>query len=600
MKFEKYGLLWEEEVHPVEIERACIRNGGQWKSPRGSVCGLGLFYHYRQMQTLLWPEDDHHRWSDLVLKTILEGRLTVIMGSRDSSKTRTVSKWALIDYWAAPQETLSLMTSTDSRGLELRVWGDIKELFTRARDRYAFLEGSVVDAKHGIFTDDITGDDEARDMRKGIIGVPCISSQGEFLGQALKNFAGIKQKRRRLIGDELQYIPVDYLKVLDALDKGDFRGAFLGNPIGGNGKALDKVSEPEAGWNSLGEITKTTCWKNKYGGTTINLVGIDSPNFDPETRDKYPYLVDSQDAARVAARPGGKKSLEWWSMIMGVRKLGVTTNRVMDTAMLDNCGAFKDCIWSTEPTLKIYGIDAGFGGDLCVASYIECGVEVGGQNVIKFFEQEVVPVEIGTAVTAEDQIARWCKDRAAERGVPDSHVFIEAGMRATLAVSFSRELSADINAINFGGPATQRPVSNDLFVFDEKTQERRLKTCYEHYSKFVTELAFAVRSVVESGQARCFPRSAADEFEKREWRFVYGDRYELETKNEYKLRNSGESPNFSDSEMIAVEGARRLGFVIERLPGGKEGQQRPVDDWLEQEERADRQQRKKLELNTRV
>src|SRR5204863_10070180 len=55
-----------------------------------------------------------------------------------------------------------------------------------------------------VFTDDIgaSSDTEARDMRKGIIGIPCISSQGEFLGMALKNFAGIKQKRRRLVGDE--------------------------------------------------------------------------------------------------------------------------------------------------------------------------------------------------------------------------------------------------------------------------------------------------------------------------------------------------------------------------------------------------------------
>lgn len=600
MKIDLYGCLWPEGSHPVEIERACIRKGGQWTSPVGKLCGLGLLHHYKAMQSLLWPEDDHHRWSDDILNLILTERLSVIVGSRDSGKTRTVSKWALVDYWSAPQETLSLMTSTDSRGLELRVWGDIKELFTRARERYPLLEGNVVDAKHGVFTDDISGVDEARDMRKGIIGVPCISTQGEFLGQALKNFAGIKQKRRRLIGDELQYIPVDYLKVLDALDKGDFKGAFLGNPIGGNGKALDRVSEPMHGWNSLGEVTKTTTWRNKYGGATLNLVGIDSPNFDPETKNKFPYLVDEQDAIRVAARPGGKKSLEWWSMIMGVRKLGVVSNRVLDSALLENCGAFKDCIWSTEPTLKIYGVDAGYGGDLCVASYIECGTEVGGREVIKFGDQEVVPVEIGTAVTVEDQIAIWCKDRCAVLGVPDANVFIEAGMRATLAVSFSRIMSPRINAINFGGPATNRPVSNDLFVFDETTQARRLKTCYEHYSKFVSELAFAVRAVVECGQARRFPQTAADEFEKREWSFVHGDRYELETKDKYKLRNNGESPNFSDSEMIAVEGARRLGFAIERMPADSGGAGRGIGDWLEAEQSAEWRQRKKLELNTSV
>ena len=59
---------------------------------------------------------------------------------------------------------------------------------------------------------------------------------------------------------------------------------------------------------------------------------------------------------------------------------------------------------------------------------------------------------------------------------------------------------------------------------------------------------------------------AAEEFQKRKWEFVYGDRYELESKIEYKERNNSKSPNFSDSIMIAVEGARRLGFQIERVP----------------------------------
>lgn len=592
--FEQYGVLWPEKTHPIQIEMECIKHGGRWASPKGAPCGAGLFHHYREMQSMLWPEDDHHRWSDLILQTILDQRLTVVVGARDTGKTRTASKWALCDYWCFPEETLTLMTSTDMRGLELRVWGDIKELFNRARERFPFLLGNVVDAKKGVFTDDLGGDDEARDMRKGIIGVPCIGSTGDFLGMALKNFAGIKQKRRRLAGDELQFIPVEYLKVLDALDKGDFKGVFLGNPIANNGKALDKVSEPVSGWSALGEVTKTKTWPNKYGGVTINLVGTDSPNFDTATNNQFPYLIDESDANKVAARPGGKKSIEWWSLIMGVRKAGVVSDRVLDMDLLDSCGAFKDCIWSSEPTLRIYGVDAGYGGDTCVASYIECGVEVGGQNVIKFGEQEVVPVEIGTAISTEDQIANFCKTRCAILGVPDSNVFIEAGMRATLAVSFSRIMSAAINAINFGGPATQRPVSNDLFVFDEKTQERRLKTCYEHYSKFVTELAFSVRALVESRQARNFPRQAAEEFEKRAWSFVYGDRYELETKDKYKLRNSGESPNFSDSEMIAVEGARRLGFVIERMPDSN--QLKPEDDWLERELRVERQQMKKREL----
>jgi hypothetical protein len=590
-----YGLEWPANMTDVGVEMAMIRSGG-FRTYGGKAYGAGLFHHYRTLQTLLWPEDDHHRWSDLILKTILEERIVAITGSRDSGKTRTVSKWALCDYWCHPENTLIIMTSTDNRGLELRVFGDIKSLFQRAKDRYPWLAGNVVDAKHGIFTDSIGEDGEVRDMRKGIIGVPCIGSQGEFLGQSLRNFAGIKQQRRRLIGDELQYILTDYLKVLDAMDKGDFKFAGLGNPIAENGKALDRVSEPKNGWGSQGEVTKTATWPNKYNGVTINLVGTDSPNFDAATANRYPYLMNQKDADTVSARPGGKDSIEWWSLVMGVRKVGAVINRVLTVEMIETNGGFGPVIWTGgKPLMKIYGVDAGFGGDECVRTFIECGEEVGGQNVILFGEQKVIPVLLSSPVSPEDQIALFAKADCAGLGVPDENVYIEAGMRATLAISFARIMSPAINAINFGGPATQRPVSNDVFIYDEKQHARRLKTCYEHYSKFVTELAFSVRAVVESRQARGFPRQAAEEFGRREWRYVYNDRYELETKQEYKVRNGGVSPNYSDSAMIAVEGARRLGFVIERLRDPNAPAE--ADDWLSAELDKYRRTVKKTELN---
>src|SRR5674476_1084587 len=122
-----HGLEWRDSADPLQIEFQFIRSGGHIKS-QGTQYGLGLLGHFKAAETLCWPSDDHHRWSDLILSTILENRISVICGSRDSSKTRTVSKWALIDYWCSPNDTLIMMTSTDTRGLEMRVFGDIKSL----------------------------------------------------------------------------------------------------------------------------------------------------------------------------------------------------------------------------------------------------------------------------------------------------------------------------------------------------------------------------------------------------------------------------------------------------------------------------------------
>jgi len=583
-KISKYNAIWPANTTDLQIEMACIRMGGKWHK-NGRDCGMGLFHHYKEAEKLIWPEDDHHRWSDLILKEYLQNRITVIVGSRDSGKTRGISKAVLIDYYCFPNETLTLMTSTNIRGLELRVWGDIKSLHERALDRYPWLPGNVTDSKHGIFTDRIEEDGGVRDMRKGILCIPCLGAQGEFMGQSLRDFCGIKQKRRRLVGDELQFIPRDYLKVLDSLDKGDFRAAFLGNPIAENGKALDAVSEPGCGWGAQPEITKTSTWANKYNGVTVNLVGVDSPNFDKETLNRFSYLVDQDDVDRVSKRPGGKDSLEWWSQIMGVRKAGAVSNHVLTIPEIEAAGGFKEPIWDgAAPLTRIYAIDAGFGGDECVESWIEFGKLVDGTSVISFGEQRVIPILLsavdanGDKVTAEKQIAKYSKARCAALGVPAANVFFDAGMYATLAIEMAREMSSEVNALNFGGVATERPVSSDMYLFEHDTRQRRLKTWNEHVSKFVTELWFAVRLLVQCGQARRFPRDAAEEFNRRQWIYVSRDRYELETKDDYKLRNSGESPNRADSLVIAVEGARRRGFQIRKATNG--AQETKSNDWL--------------------
>lgn len=577
-----YGPIeWPEDADPLQVEMEYIRAGG-YITLEGQRSGEGLFYHYRKMESLIWPEDYHNRWTDWMLKILLEERISVFGGSKDSGKTRRVSKWALMDYWCFPDTTLMLMTSTTTRGLELRVYGDIKSLWERGTRRFPFLVGNPLDSKHGIFTDLLDESTKVRDMRKGIIGIPTMTNDGAYDGAALIEFAGIKQVRRRLIGDEMQHISPDYLKVLFAMDDGDFKAAFLGNMIADNGKALDRVAEPVNGWGSEGDIKKTTSWKNKYNGVTLNLVGTDSPNLDPETKGQFPGMITQNSIDRAAKLPGAKDSLEWWSVIMGVRKAGAISNRVLTVAEIEQYDGFKECIWEGSPTIRIYSIDAGFGGDPCVRTWLEFGKEVNGQQVIKFGDQKVIPILLSLGISPEKQIARFAKSECQILGIPDAHVYFDAGMYATLAIEMGRAMSPAVNAVNFGGKATDRPVGNDLLIFDHKTQTRRLKTWYEHVSKFVTELHFVVRLLAQCRQLRKFPREAAEEFGRREWSYVYDDKYELENKDNYKLRNGGESPNHADSLVIGVEGARRLGFMIESLPG-QEGVAKIEDDYLTKE-----------------
>jgi len=573
---EKYGVKWDKLLHPVEIERSMIRKGGQI-TKGGKTYGNGLFYHYRELQTLLWPEDDHHRWSDLILSEILQNTITCILGPKDSGKTRcALAKFGLTDYFCFPNETLILISSTDVRGLELRVWGDLKSLFQRAKAVAPWLDGHLIDSKHALATQNLQ-EEEVRDLRKGIICIPCMSSGGQWTG-GLEKYIGIKQKRRRLLGDEGQAMRPSYMEAIANLNSGDFKGVIVGNPIG-CGDPLDKLSEPKNGWGTEGEITKTSTWDNKFlNGRTVNLVGTDSPNFDfPEDQPvRYPYLINRDSIARVVAFYG-KDSLQYFSQCLGIRKTGLDARRVITKKLCEQFGAFKEAIWKNDSRTKIYAIDAAYGnigGDRCVGGCAEFGLDIHDRMILCLHRPVIIPVSVRFQGVPEDQIAEYVKNDCVAQDIPAEHVFFDATGRGSLGTSFARLWSAYVNPVEFGGKPTERPVANDFYIYDDQLGGRRLKRCDEHYSKFVSEMWFTVRYIIESSQMRELPMDVADEGCMREWKLVKGDKIEVETKADMKER-MGRSPDLFDWLATICEGARRLGFQIHKF----ETEQEVNDQW---------------------
>jgi hypothetical protein len=565
---EKYGALWPPGTSALAIEKACVRKGGSWLDPkRGTPCGAGLFHHYKAAQMLLWPEDDHHRWSDLCLERILANDHTAILGPKDSGKTYCIARYGLTDYFFFPDITLILISSTDIRGLELRVWGALKDMWRRARERYPDFPGTPLESKHAICTDNLDEDaDLVRDMRKGIICIPCRSTTGAWLG--INNYVGIKQKRRRLLSDEVQFMAPQFLDAPASLSGADTKGVYVGHPLG-QGDPLDVISEPKNGWGTEGEITKTSVWKNKFlNGETINLVGTDSPNFDapPGSPIPFSYMVNQHELDKTVAFYG-KDSVQYWSKCLGIRRAGLSSRRVLSMNLCEQFGAFDLATWRGSPITRLYAIDAAYGrvgGDRCVGGPVEFGLDVTGKLILRCHPPTIIPVSVRFDRPAEDQIALFVRDHCARLDIGPENVFFDSTGRGSLGTAFARHWSAMVNPIEFGGKATDRPVTLDHWITDPATHGKRLKLCSEEYSKFVTELWFSVRYAVESSQIRELPRDVAQEGCQREWKTVSGGRTEIETKDEMKER-TGRSPDLFDWLATAMEGARRLGFAISKL-----------------------------------
>ena len=580
-KVEMYNMWWNPIYNPIIREVVMIQKGGKWAKKDGSEAGNGLFFHYRKLQELLWPEDDHHRWSDLMLESILNHTIISIMGSKDSGKTHcALAKFGLTDYFCFPNTTLIMMSSTDLRGLELRVWGALKTLFQRAKEKLDSLPGFIIDTKHAICTQNLQ-EDEVRDMRKGIICIPCMSTSGGWMG--LSSYVGIKQKRRRLLSDEVQLMKASFVESLANLNSGDFKGVFVGNPIGQN-DPLDKVAEPLNGWDSISEPTKTTTWENKFeNGITINLVGTDSPNFDfPQDQPpRYPYMINQQSIDRVSAFYG-KNSSQFYSQCLGVRKVGLDARRVLTKQLCEQFGAFDYAVWADEQRTKVYAVDAaygGIGGDRCVGGYIEFGIGINGYHIIRVNPPKLIPVSIKSDKQPEQQIAKFCKQECLQEGIPADHVFYDATGRGSLGTWYAREWSPMVNPVEFGGSPSKRPVSADLLIYDESSRIKRLKRCDEHYSKFVTELWFSIRYLVMGRQMFEMPMEVVDDACLREWMLVpgrMGERIEIETKANMKKR-TGQSPDFTDWLATALEGARRLGLRVANI--ANEDFKKSDDQW---------------------
>jgi hypothetical protein len=570
----RHNLEWADGTDPVAIELSMIR-----RAPQGPAGAEQRYKHHLAVQRILWPKDDEHRWSELALRELTANTITALMGPGDCGKTYPTAKWGLVEYWASPDDTLVIVSSTDLMGLELRVWGKMKELFNRALDRCSWLPGHAIDSLHVITTDEIDDDGErARTLLKGIVCRPCIQN-GKFVG--IGRYVGTKQRRIRQIADECQLMATSFLDAVPNFLGKDYQGAFLGNPIDPL-DPLGRVAEPTVGWLNHPEPTQTEVWDTRFhGGRCVNFVGTDSPNFD-HPRDKpprWPWLISWLKIMSVEAF-WGRDSLEYYSQCVGVMKSGLLLNRVINRDLCREHHALDKAHWRGTPRRRAFAVDAaygGTGGDRCVAGWVEWGEDVDGKVVLRVEPPRIVPVSVKSARQPEDQIAEWVLAAAAAEGIATADIFYDSTGRGTLGAAFARlSATAPPVPVEFGGSATARPVRHDLYVpVDARNPSRgkRHKRCDEHYANFVTELWFSVRYVIECDQLRELPEDVMSEGCLRQFGKAAGNRYKVESKSSRDgatgkpgmKERTGFSPDLFDWLVTAVEGARQRGFRIERL-----------------------------------
>jgi hypothetical protein len=506
------------------------------------------------------------------------------MGAASAQKTSHAVEYALLNYWARPEKTLVILSTTSNDKLDIGVYAELSMLWKDGQDRHPDLAGNLLAHKRAITTQNLELDD-MRDFRKGIICRPCYVG-GKWVGLGI--LAGVKQDFIFYVADELQFMEATFGASWPHLfSNGEVKIIGSGNPKHDPEDELSRAAEPKDGWGAHPEPNKTEVWDTKFmGGRCVNLVGTDSPNFDVPEGGVEPFkgLIGRKFARRIE-HDHGPDSFEYYRLVKGVMKMGFALSRVITRQICREHHALEKAVWKDTNQQRVYFLDPSYGGeDRCVGGCLEWGIGIDETVIIRVVHYRVYKFNLSIGKEIEDQIADILYEELKTYGIASTDAFYDSTGKGTLAGPFAIKFGSQAPvAIDSGAQPTRRPVRDDLFV-DGENGRPRLKMCFEHYSKFVSEMWFSVRYAILANQLRELPDEMMAEGCARIYNVVAGNRIEVEPKNDPKnkenlKRRLGKSPDLFDALCIGMEGARRRGFQIAKL--GAKSDAPPGDEWLE-------------------
>lgn len=577
--YEYFGCWVSKDTHPILREMFCIQHGGRWKGWHGKKCGNGLFYHYKEIVKIIWPEVAQHRWFDLYLENWLAHKFIGVIGGKNTGKSLNATVCHLVDYYCFPECTTIMICSTTRDRLEDRIWGEIKKYHRLALSRFPFLPGNLIESKQRIVTDSRDEAAEGRDFRNGIVGVPCKKGD-KYVG--ISDFQGIKNKRIRLCGDELAALPKSFIDAIATLDmQADLKVTGMGNPAQIT-DALGLLCEPDVtlgGWESgIDQTPKTKTWKTRWpDGICIQFAGSDSPNMDvPKGQPApYPFLM-TREVMEQDMRTWGSDDWHYTMFNEGRMPHGQGSRRVITRQICLKHLAMEPPIWLNSNLTYITSLDAayrGVGGDRCVlmrlafgpesyapdaARLVEALVNQGKDEpqhriILALLDTLIVPIKASDFESPEDQIVMYVKKHHEDWHIPPENFFYDSGMRTSLVTAFARLWSPKVNSIDCGGKPYDRQVSGDIDI-----------NCQDYYDRLISQFWWTSRLVIESTQLRGLSEEVVNEGSIREWKMVGANKISIETKDEMKVK-SGRSPDLYDCLVIGIEGAQQRGFVVRKL-----------------------------------
>ena len=534
----KYGIEIEGiQLNELELELYCFRIG-----LTEDAGGLGKFQHFRNATKLLWPNLVWNEWLVKQIECLCENRWAAWAGCAASGKTFASALYALVWWLASPAQSSVILTSTTAKMIRKRCWANIQHLYSTCSGRFP---GNMVDSKTTLQA--TKGDD-----RNAIFAIAVLEGSTT---KAVANIQGIHSPRVLVVVDEATDTPEAAFEAASNLSKGckEFQFLAIGNPV----SRLDqhgRFSAPKNGWGSVSVEMET--WETERG-VCLRFDGMKSPNV-LAGKTKYEYLITTEQVLQ-AQKFDGEASPKFWTYTRGFWSPEGVCRTVLSESMCIKADTQGRHIFSTR-SFPVAGLDPAFGGDRCILRFAEVGDLQDGSYGVQLGDIVTIQIQANSNEPVHYQIARQVKGYCIDRGVAPTHLAVDAtGEGGGLCDIIAHEWSPDIRRIEFGGKASDRPVSSEA-----------VRPSHEAYLNRVTELWFSVREWVNYGKLKGLDAATTIEFCQR----LFDDsrrKIVIERKADMKGR-IGRSPDLADATCLVVELARQLS-------GGLLGEVKPNRDW---------------------
>lgn len=511
-------------------------------------------YLFWRIADVLWNGEDRpqplfekHPWAEQMIAAAAKEKYLAIGGAASSGKSYVMAGWAVVNWLAAPDRTLILVTSTTLREARKRIWGAVITLLTSVpglpiKIRDSIGSANYVDNNGVIF-------DRA--------GLSLIAAEKSKTREASGKLIGIKQERVILVADELSELSHSIMQTaLSNLSANqNLRVVAMSNPCS-RFDAFGDWSEPKSGWDSI-VTDRDMSWRTKYNGLYLRFDAEQSPNLLTDG-DPYPWLP-TKKRIEEAKQNLGESSRGYMRMYRAVFFDSDEAEGVYGENELMRGGALQNV--SLRESTPIAALDPAFtnGGDRTMLRFGEIGYDERGQYTLHFKDSVLLfEDETNKAVPRTYQIVQQLKTHCQKRGIRPENVAIDAtGAGAPFCDVVAQDWSPDILRVVFAGKATDRRVS-----MNNQTP------CYDLYVNRVSEIWFAGKELIRCGQLRGIDQELAREMTARQYETVKGGeglRMKVESKPDFKKR-TGYSPDNADAAFLLIDLARNRHGLIALEP----------------------------------